>query len=504
MKKINFSLTTILSLLLIFFFLSPFLILFFNFQLIALPDFEDLLWAFKNSFYQALFSTIIALFVGVLFVDGIFYFHKKIQNKALKNTIDFLFILPSFLPAIFTLLIFLSVFQPFPYGIFGISIVHGLTYAGLFALMLTKILNSKAKGLFETSYLLGVQRIQIYIEACKMVKSDIIAILVFIFTICFTSFSIPIAIGGGNGTTLEILIYEKMRLSGNWSEAFILSVIQSLIIGFVSLFFLRKNSFQLNQKNEITVLGSLFSILPGLLYISFFVFGFLFYSFGGWQQVLSTPELWSEMTKLIPTTVAIGILSGVVTFLFFMLASFSVFHQFLNRFLLIFVTPSISLIGLSIILLAPRSDYLEFTYYIFASMIAFFCGLYKLGFEQALNALAKQVEIAQQLGSGAKQILLQIVYPQVIPLAFRLSGIAALWTVGDFALCKVIFTRNFLFAQLIEDLMAAYRIESATSMMGLLMFIGFMLYLLFAGVGYVYSQRFNKRLWRLQNSNSNS
>jgi len=485
----------VLSTFFIFFFLSPFLILISHLDKFILPENEELFWALKNSFFQSMLSLGICFIVGIILLEGIFYLRKKINNKFAILFFEFSILLPSFLPALFSLLVFLSVLQPFPFGLTGVSLIHGFTYAGLFAVMLVRILENQARGFFEVSYLLGAQKIQMYFQAFRMLKADLFYLSILVFTICFTSFSVPVAVGGGRGTTLEILIYEKMRLSGEWSQALILSLIQSVFIAAITIFFLRKRSTQLISRSQsIQFLGGIFPFLLTVCYLFLFLGGFLYFSMSGWDQVFSIPNLWTEALSTVSSTVVLGIGAGFITLLFFLFSTIALYQNSLQKFLLSYLAPSVSLMGLSVILLSPENHKTEILFYLFSTILLFFCGLYKMGFEQILSGLRRQVEVSTLLGASAAQTLFRVVIPQVLPTALNLSGIAALWVVGDFALCKAIFTHDFLLAQMIEGLMSSYRIEAATALMGLLIFIGFLVYILFAGVGYVYRYQSHQKV----------
>ena len=79
----------------------------------------------------------------------------------------------------------------------------------------------------------------------------------------------------------------------------------------------------------------------------------------------------------------------------------------------------------------------------------------------------------------------QVTFPQVIAPAARLSGIGALWALGDFSLGKILIAKDVTLALLIETLMSSYRIEAAMALMGILTLMGFLIYFTFWGMAYV-------------------
>ena len=108
--------------------------------------------------------------------------------------------------------------------------------------------------------------------------------------------------------------------------------------------------------------------------------------------------------------------------------------------------------------------------------------MYKI---QKLNSLRQQVEMAETLGAEPLQIFHQIVFPQIHPLACRLSGVAALWLVGDFALSRIVFSQDVVLAQVVQGLINGYHLDVGMAVMNVVIFIGFILYLFFERLGRV-------------------
>jgi thiamine transport system permease protein len=473
--------------LVIFFLLSPYLILLSHTGEMIMPDWSEVRWVIQNSILQALLSTFIAIVIGLLIFRGIFYLKQINVNAKVVNVVEFLCLMPSFLPALFTILIFLSVIEPFPMGIFGISLVHGVMYAGVIAITFAHLTQQKARGLLEVSYLMGASYRRTIVELFKMMKWDFLSVLVLIFSICFTSFSVPVALGGGKGTTLEILIYEKMRLSGDWSQGLILAFIQMAVVAVFSFLIMRNRGIQPAPIRKVPLLGSRWALLVLLTYILFFLIGFMVFTLKGWSQVFEIQGLWQEVKEVLPQTIFLGIGSGLFMMMALLTIALGGSSYFLKRFLLAYVGPSVSLIGFAVIFLRPEARGAEVFYFILGNVILSVAALYKMGFEQVLGGLRGQMEVARLMGAGDIDTFVKIVFPQVLPTVFRLSGIAVLWAVGDFALCKVIFTNDFLLAQIIDDLMSSYRIEAATALMSLMIGIGGGLSLIFVGMGNVFS-----------------
>lgn len=68
------------------------------------------------------------------------------------------------------------------------------------------------------------------------IKPQLVLLAAFIFVICFNSFGVILALGGGpKATTIEVAVYQALKFDYNLSEALLLSFIQTLIAGSVLL-----------------------------------------------------------------------------------------------------------------------------------------------------------------------------------------------------------------------------------------------------------------------------
>ena len=69
------------------------------------------------------------------------------------------------------------------------------------------------------------------------IRPQLVLLSAFIFVICFNSFGVILALGGGpKATTIEVAVYQALKFDYNLSEALLLSLIQALIAGTVLLF----------------------------------------------------------------------------------------------------------------------------------------------------------------------------------------------------------------------------------------------------------------------------
>jgi thiamine transport system permease protein len=466
------------------FLLFPYVFLFSKFGLLEVMDVEELWWALRNSFWQASWSAIFTMLLGLSLMMGLFTWQKYFsawQNKIVET----LLILPSLLPPLFILLLTLNFVDPFPTGFLGIILIHTLMNAGLVALLLKNLVDSKMRPLVEAAYVEGAGKWQTIRALTGMAKRDLTSIFLFVFVLCFASFSVPLTVGGGKATTLEILIYEKIRISGDWGQALGLSFVQLGIILCLSYlpFQSRRKLFGSNQ--ELPLLKS----WAGALWLAFYCLGpviyFIIQNALGWGQVFNIPGLWEQALSVLPFSFVFSIAVGFLTVCLLLLSAWGAPFPALNRFIAGAVSPSTALLGFSLLFFLPNDEPwsqlkwgVGFSYLIFST-------LYRWGWDQELTSLNEQIQVAETMGASSFLIFREVLLPQLLRPLGQAAGIASLWAMGDFALGKILMGRTVSLSLLIESLMSSYRLQAALSLMGLLIAMGAVSFLFFWGLAYV-------------------
>lgn len=462
------------------FLISPFFILGFHIHDISLPDVGEVIWVLKNTFYQSLGSSIGAGILGLILSFGLVSFGRS------QKYIEYALVLPSFLPSLFLILTILSLVDPFPIGTLGIILVHTLGFGGLIAVELSYLYREKIGRLCEVSLVLGFSRFQFLKLVLGLLRKDILGLLSVIFLSCFTSFAIPLAVGGGRGTTLEVLIYEKIRISGKFSEALFLSVMQTvLLILFVWLFRRGRNQQSQSVNTRLPLLSIPWLRISVFIYIGTFVYAFVVDSITGWQQIFNIPGMTEIILDVIPLSLVLSVSVGVFIYVILMGIAFASRIQWIQDFLFSYVTPSTALIGFAYLYLGLLSENLSYLLFIFGFVLLSISSLYRIGFDRVLLGIGAQRLVGQILGGSELLIAQKIIWPQVHQAALRVGGIGAVWALGDFALSKIIFSRDVTLGLVVESLMSSYRISAAVAVMSLILVLGGILYLIFKGVGYV-------------------
>ncbi len=462
---------------------TPYLLLLSKFSIIGAIDLDELVWSLQNSFAQALLSSIGTMVLGFFLASGMMSVPKARQ----KLVIGFV-ILPGLLPPLFLLLVVLAILNPFPIGIIGVSIIHILMNAGLVAILLLNLAETKLKSLAELCWVEGARRGQFIKAILGMVKRDLWSIFIFIFVICFTSFSVPLIAGGGRSTTLEVLIYEKIRISGSWGEALTLSLIQQVLVFLFTLNFLKSQKRITGRFQNLDLLKGRWGIV--LLFLYCFVIPLIFVasSLSGIESVFKIPGLWESVLDLMPMTMMFSWSVGIVVFILFNLTLWSLPNEFLNRLLRGFVSPSTALLGFSLLFFLPNEDFWIWIKWIFGFSYLIFGTLYRWGWDQEVSGVLDQVQVAKTLGASDSLIFKEILFPQLIGTSSILAGIASLWAIGDFALGKIVVGQDLTLSMLIQTLMSSYRLEAAMALMLLLLVLGFFNFFIFWSFRHVYSR----------------
>ncbi len=434
--------------------------------------------ALFTAFAQAFWSAAFSLIAGFI----LFGASQAWTEPRVRRLSELSLLLPNMIPPIFLVLSMLSWVTPFiafPYGTGAVIVAHVLLNAGLVAVALDRLVHSKIGGMAETAWTLGASRsVFWYRVAWPFLKGDVACIFLFVFGLCFTSFSIPLLLAGSRQVTLEVAIYDAIRMDGRWDKAVILAGCQSFVL--LLLAWGLPHSFWPARPSRQTIPYlalrgvRLVVFLPSLILLAGWLFGVA-------QALKNQQPEYLPLVEAALTTLTIGLAVGLLHLFLFLVVAYVSPHNRLNRFLNGYLAPSSAITGFGMLLLPGEGDILSFMKLVFALTLLSFPLLYRWVVHSALSALRSQVTVARTLGASWVSILFEVVWPQCATELMRASGLAALWACGDFALTGIVAGEFNTVPILMEDLMGNYRIESAQLLMFPLLFIGLGLYCLFVG-----------------------
>lgn len=474
---------------LLFYLVFPFLFLIYSFRIDSWPNLEELFWAFKNSFIQAFFSALFSLLLGLWVAMGLLSFSDGFRRRY-RRIFEIICLLPNFLPPLFTLLALLNVVDPFPMGTIGIVLAHTAINFGLVAVLITILVESKIGSLAELAEVEGCSRWQFLRYAfLPILRRDLLLLGLFVFAVCFSGFSIPLIVGGGTGTTIEVLIYEKIRLSSNWSEAVLLASFQSLFIFGITMVARKDVTTNANRIVNFRFLRmpSGIAILVILSFLGFY--GYIQGVIDGFKQVSAFYEIQSALIWNFLGSVAVGLSTGILSFASLLAIAFCSPSGWRERIMLGYVAPSTSLCCFAFLMFGMNEEFWPFVKIPLALNVLFLGGLYRMGWDGILKSLASQIEIANSFGASSWLIFQEVVLPQVASRAALLSGIAAVWACGDYAASRILSHRDLTLAMTIETLMSSYRLGLATVLSLALVFCGALCFFFMTGVGRVFSRK---------------
>lgn len=452
------NLSRFLAPLTLLFLLSPFLVLIFKFPLDPSVDLEEFRWALKNTVWQATLSGLGSLLLGTWLAFGL------VGLSTYRRAFEVLSLLPNFLPPLFTLLVSLYWLQPFPTGIWGVAIVHTFINFGLVGVSLSRSMDQQLGHLVEAARTLGSGRWFFLRKVFfPLFRRQYLSLFLFVFSICFSSFSVPLIIGGGRGTTLEVLIYEKIRLSVDWGSAVLLSMFQFAFLALLSWFLLKKQNqdFSVISGRSLRWLGHRGGVVMLVAYALLFTWGFLESAWTGlksWEQFI---ELRFVLAESLLGTLWMGLSVGVLILLLLAAISWDQGSTRLQTFLRSYVAPSTTLTGFAFLVLGPNEGMASYLKIPVALSLLFVGPLYRMGWENELVSLRGQVQVALSLGASEALIFWKILWPQLRGRAFLLAGLAAAWACGDFAVSRILAYKDLTLGMMTETFMSTYRLNLA-------------------------------------------
>lgn len=464
----------------VLFLVFPFLFLIYQFPLSfsGTTDWEELRWAFKNSLVQALFSSLSSLFLGFWVALGL----VGMASTRRRRLVEALCLLPNFLPPLFTLLAILGASVYFPMGILGVVIIHSFMNFGLVGVLLAKTMEDKAGPAVEVAYVQGASRGLLWRYILfPLLRRDLAWLGLFVFVICFGSFSVPLIVGGGHGTTVEVLIYEKIRLSADWSEGTFLALLQSIFIFLLSLLIYRRDVS--SKAREVFL--HMVSARSGLIFL-FFSMAFYFYGYG--QGVISGLLMSSRFSGMgldilvaFAGSLCVGMITGVLCLVGLLSIAYCWPRVWFEKFLSGYVAPSTSLACFSFLIVSPNEGFYPYVKIPLVLTLLSLNGLFRLGWDNLLHSLESQICVARAMGASAPQVFREILLPQVIERAGTLAGIGAVWACGDFAVSRILAHREISLAMMTDALMSGYRLDQASVLSLLVILSGAICFFIFRG-----------------------
>lgn len=209
------------------------------------------------------------------------------------------------------------------YGLTGILIAHTFFNMPLMVRLLLPIWESIPGEYWRIASMTGMNSLSMfrYIELPKL-RDGLPGLVILVFLLCFTSFTIVLILGGGpKSTTIEVAIFHEVRSNFNIPKAILLALIQVGICLCVSLLLLKFALLQPGSATEnranvrpdiispLSKINDAFWIALGCLWVGAPIAGIVAKGlFGPVVQVLGNQAVWEATLR----SLMVGFGSGMI------------------------------------------------------------------------------------------------------------------------------------------------------------------------------------------------
>jgi thiamine transport system permease protein len=471
-------------------FLSPIFFLLISGVTPASPFRSEVLSVFGFTLLQAVMSAALAVTGGVIGAYGLAAAELKFGRMNGK-LLGALAVLPNVAPVLLFLLAVMK-FLPMLRGLPGIIVIHALLNIGLVSASVTRLFQEKVSPLADLALVEGSNRIRFFARVVwPTLKADLRTIFLFVFALCFSSLAVPLVIGGSRATTMEVLIWQNIRLEGNFSSALGIALLQVVAILVLTFLLRRKTTPQTPARSQVAqpLLANLWG-LPVALFPSLLLLASMFdRPWIGAQRLFREEFLAQELVKNFFGSALVALATGVLVAAVLLKIAYVDPRGAWRRFLLGYVAPSSVITGFSLLLVWRAIGGATYFKIIFALTLITVPGFYRLYWDAALESLRDQRLVARSLGASVWLTYRKVVLPQLIAPACFIAGLASLWAWGDFAVSRVVAERDVTLAMTVQSLMASYRFEMATFLVWILLFGGAATFFIFEGAGRVLGKK---------------
>lgn len=474
--------------------LFPLLLALVNTGLPALPPLTEFFAVLFQAFEQATLSAVLSLVLGTLGALGL----CAIPTGPALALLEAMVLFPTWIPPLFVILAVLSVvtsLAQFPFGLPGVIFIHALMNTGFVAVAVARLVRARLGGQAELAYVEGAKRWAFLRWGLwPQLRRELGLIALVVFGLCFTSFSVPLIVGGVRATTLEIYIYQALHSGHQFEVAVGVGLVQMLILSILAWGVGSSSTTRSRAVANLNLIGLHGALLVPLTISFGLMVGSGWHWPQGWAEFKAWPELQAEFfpALLRSLLLSLGVGGGVILLL--LLTAVVSPHAGLRRWLLGYSMPSTVLMGLALMTVGPVAGPWVLAKVGLGLTLLFFPPLYRWLGDGSLHALESQVGVARTLGATWGQILGRIVVPQWSRDLGLMAGLAALWTSGDFALTGLLTYQDLTAALVVDDVLSSYRLELATWLMMPVLGVGLSAGVFFWGVGYVTSRKLSSGL----------
>ncbi|AZZ35780.1 hypothetical protein CIK05_02835 [Bdellovibrio sp. qaytius] len=446
------------KLLLALFFLFPFSVLFFYFKIKFDYNFEEILWALKNSLIQSLSTAALSVFFGFFGALGLLQVKGR-WHQVLK----FLVAVPVFLPSLFSILIGISIIYFTPLGSLGVIYFLTLINIGFAASVICEEITAQLGQLGFVGEVYGLTKTKfLYKILWPLVRKSVGFVFIVIFVNSMTAFTIPLLVGGSRGTNFEVLIYEKIFIDQNWASAVGLGLMQLAMIAVFAFLLQNRPTLAVREFKSSRLIGSYVGLAGLALYIKLYFWSYIKLF---WESLDAyfIPEMFNaEFCTAIYNSLILFVFCLAVFAILFLGVLYLKYEQQNLKFINFFLNPSSVLVGFGFYLLLPANHF-------FYSMLKIalvigvvsFVGFMKLVFENQMHLFESQVKVAKSFGVNYLHFVFKIYFPQIKKRLHYAISLLFIFSVSEFGLIKVSGAEINTLGTEMASYLSSYRSEGA-------------------------------------------
>jgi len=469
------SITLILS-----FFLMPLVLILISGHQLNFNFDGILLVILKNAILQSACSGFLVCFFG-------YYFGQKLAQYPCSRFSDILFrlvlVAPSLLPSLLVLVSALGFFQTLPNGLGAVVFCHSFIHVGFSSILWEIWVRQKAMNSMVLGQAIGLSWFDMHLKILlPQLKPYFFKSFFLWFVVFFASFEIPFFLGGLSYSGVEVYLYEQIFWLSDWGKAISFSILL-FCFWLCIAFFLPKNSFP--KMTNVGMWGwSSYSWKSfGFLLPSLFIFLGLF--LGALKSIDGVFPI-----QEIKNSLGLALSVGWSLFFIFSLILFWDPPKIVLQFIFFSVPPSSVLLVFGIFLFPGNHSLVMVIKALIAFSLIHLPYLFRVGFLQTRFMLQDQKRMAVAMGLNQKDRFLWVLFPQSFSVLLILSGLGAMWTVGDFMISGFFFSETPFLGSLLQFYLSSYQFDSAQAMAFPTILVCFLICLCFAGA-YVVADKKN-------------
>ena len=471
------------------------------------------------SFYQAFLSAFISCVLAIPFALAL---NRHKDNKLIRYIISlcgFSFVIPSILVVFSVIKLFgyngffntyFNFYDLFSiksiYGLKAILIAHVLLNTPFATRLFVQNLNNIPKKYYEISESINLSFLGNILKLeLPIIKQSLFAVFSIIFSLCFLSFAIVMALGGNpKNSTLEVAIFQYALFDLNFNKAILLSFIQIFIcIIFVFIGFYKfkgSNFFEIgaikhkhpHQNNRFIKLIDYFLILFFIL-VLFSPIWVIYTEFS--KSIFLKVNLTYTFINAFKNSIIISLLTGVIVSIFGLLISYLIVINHKN-----FILQQLLLLTSSVILIISPIIF-SLGYFIFFQPVINFSYV-KVFLVILINVIFLLPFAILIFFSNLKNLYLsfndfrktyridlfsyvKIIFPLLKKNFLYVFSFSTVITFGDFTIISFFKSDNFeTLPSYLFKLISTYKFNEASFVAGIILFLSMIIYFFIDNLNY--------------------